>query len=323
MTRAQRWLILCLCAGTAVLAYVTPPVPLNRISCAGFAAGTAALAAAVAWRWPRTQAAWIAAALVGLIGAGVTYRAYVLAADVCTAPYFGSSMVIGTELVKEVREARAHNPGLTNQVILENAAGDPKLAWTEQSIHSCTARLLPLAYLWPGLLGVAFISSVVLAGERWRLRGPTVARAPAGTPRQLRYDVFVSYRHGGEDGEFARRLVVRLEEWGFRVAIDERDFRAEERFLPEIERCIKESRFTVALLSARYLQSGNTEEEALITKVLDMEERKRRLVPLILEKVEMPVWLYGIVGIDFTAEGGLVEPLDRLKETLGKPLPKT
>jgi len=299
---------------------VAPPAPLNRISCAGFASGTAAIAAALAWRWPARRAVWAATALVALIGAGLTYRAYVMAAEVCTAPYFGSSMVIGTELVKEVKEARGQNPALTNQVILENAAGDPKLGWTEASIHSCTVRLLPLACLWPGLLGVAFISSVVMAGERWRLRGGTVARARTGTSGQLRYDVFVSYRHGGEDGEFARRLVGRLEEWGFRVAIDERDFRAEERFLPEIERCIKESRFTVALLSARYLESGNTEEEALITKVLDMEERKRRLVPLILEKVEMPVWLYGIVGIDFTAEGGLVDPLDRLRETLGEPL---
>jgi hypothetical protein len=89
-----------------------------------------------------------------------------------------------------------------------------------------------------------------------------------------------------------------------------------------MERCIRESRFTLALISAQFLESGNTEEEALITKVLDLGERKRRLVPLILQRVELPVWMYGIVGIDFTAKDALVHPLDKVKATLGIPLAK-
>ena len=71
--------------------------------------------------------------------------------------------------------------------------------------------------------------------------------------RPHRYGVFVSYRHEGEDGRFARDLVAAL------------------------ERAIRQSRFTVAVISARYLESGHTEEEAIITKVLDMGDRKRRL----------------------------------------------
>jgi hypothetical protein len=71
------------------------------------------------------------------------------------------------------------------------------------------------------------------------------------------------------------------------------------------------------------MESGNTEEEAIITKVLDRGERKRRLVPLVLQRVERPAWMYGIVGIDFTAEDGLVEPLEKLKAALGSPLSKT
>lgn len=54
------------------------------------------------------------------------------------------------------------------------------------------------------------------------------------------------------------------------------------------------------MLSSRYLESGNTQEEAIVCKALDMAERKRRLVPLIIKKVERPAWLYSIVGIDFT-----------------------
>ncbi|MBM4037778.1 MAG: TIR domain-containing protein [Planctomycetes bacterium] len=63
---------------------------------------------------------------------------------------------------------------------------------------------------------------------------------------------------------------------------------------------MRESEYTLAVLSSRYLESGNTQEEAIVCKALDMAERKRRLVPLIIKKVERPAWLYSIVGIDFT-----------------------
>ena len=72
-----------------------------------------------------------------------------------------------------------------------------------------------------------------------------------------------------------------------------------------------ESRYTVAIVSARYLESGNCEEEAIVTKVLEMSERRRRLIPFIIQPVEMPVWLFNLVGIDCTKPDSLVDPLDR------------
>ena len=117
---------------------------------------------------------------------------------------------------------------------------------------------------------------------RWDAPAP---RAHAELP--ILYDVFVSYRHEGEDQRFARDLVAALEADGYRVAIDERDFPANASFLQEMERAIRQSRFTVAVISPRYLESGNTEEEAIITKVLDMGDRKRRLIPLVIEPVTL------------------------------------
>ena len=35
----------------------------------------------------------------------------------------------------------------------------------------------------------------------------------------------------------------------------------------------------------------------------------------------MPAWMYGIVGIDFTASDPLVDPLAKLKSDLGSPFP--
>jgi serine/threonine protein kinase len=139
------------------------------------------------------------------------------------------------------------------------------------------------------------------------------------TPANFRYDAFLSYRRHEPDRSFARGLLSRLEQAGFSVAIDERDFRPEQTFLQEMERCIRESRFTLALLSPAYFESGNTLEESIFCKVLDLGERRRRLIPLILEPVERPVWLYDLVGIDFTDLQSLVDPYDRLLRALGTP----
>jgi HEAT repeat protein/predicted MPP superfamily phosphohydrolase len=139
-------------------------------------------------------------------------------------------------------------------------------------------------------------------------------------PAEYRYDAFISYRHAEPDREFVRGLLAALEAAGFRVAIDERDFAAQAAFLEEMERCIKESRFTLAVLSPQYLQSGNTTEEALICKVLDLRERRRRLIPLVIEQVERPIWLYNLVGVDFTQRDPLVPPLEKLKRALAPPL---
>jgi len=71
----------------------------------------------------------------------------------------------------------------------------------------------------------------------------------------------------------------------------------------------------LCVITSQYLDSDHTSEEAIISKTLDMAERRKRLVPLIFERVQLPVWLYGVVGIDFTATAG-VEPLDRLLDLL-------
>ena len=132
------------------------------------------------------------------------------------------------------------------------------------------------------------------------------------------YDAFISYRHQEPDQSFARDLVRKLEAEGLTIAIDERDFQPSAKFLEEMERCVVHSRFTLALASPRYFESGNTQEESVICKVIDMDERTKRLIPLIMEPVKMPVWMYGLVGIDFTAQNPLVDPYEKLLATLRK-----
>jgi hypothetical protein len=200
--------------------------------------------------------------------------------------------------------------------------------WTRASIDRCRLRLGTTHVLWiPGL-----VVCLLAAAHAW----PARPLAPAGTAAPRRpsaaaeaaatapqYDVFISYRHGGRDGEVARELLLALERDGYLVAIDQRDFAPNASFLIEMERAIRTSRFTVALVSPRYLGSGHCEEEAVLCRVLDMGDRRRRLIPVIVAPVELPAWLFGLVGIDCTSPDPLVDPFDRLRAVLGPPLARS
>jgi len=263
------------------------------------------------------------------IGLGVFWGALSIAmvlADLssrsaCVANYEGGTRVVGTELRPESQAYKQRNPGLSNDELLFDAAGVSERVWTQSSISRCRLRLqilplgLPAAIL--SFVISALISLAIRRQAQLSLAGPAARVAPAGSsPLPIIYDCFISYRHQEPDRTLALELVHRLEENGLTVAFDERDFPANQHFLAEMERCIKQSRFTLCLVSQAYLQSGNCQEEAVITKVLDMAERKRRLVPLFLEEAEMPVWLYGLVGVNLYRRDAAVDPFDKLLSLL-------
>jgi len=276
------------------------------------------------WRRAAQPMFWVAAALVALaLGIG-SFFAGGYVERTCTARYADRSVIIGGELTPLGAAYQQENPELSNDDLLFDAAGVPERIWTSPSIGRCRALLSGTYFLWIPFLAVCLlffahaVPTTILSPVSWNAPAPRVGKdAPA------RYDVFLSYRHGGADKTFATELVSALEADGYRVAIDERDFRANSSFLEEMERSVRESRFTVALISSRYLESGNTLEEAIICKVLDMGDRQRRLIPIVIEQVAMPAWLYGIVGIDVTRRDPLVDPFDKLKATLGTPLART
>jgi hypothetical protein len=323
-------------AGLAAAAVPPPPalVPgqssLPRAFAALASAGIVALAAvpSLIGRGARRRAGWAAVAVVSFAAGVLAFVINASATRTCTAQYDGRSAVIGTEWTPLGQRYAFENPGLSNAELLFDSAGVADRIWTRASIERCRVRLGVTYALWIPCLVVCLLAAAqasltnALALPARTAAMATAASGGGSTGTSLRYDVFISYRHGGRDGEFARELLLALERDGYRVAIDERDFPANASFLLEMERCVRESRFTVSLLSPRYLGSGHCEEEAVLCKVLDMGDRKRRLIPMVVEPVELPVWLFGIVGIDCTKPDPLVDPLDRLRAVLGTPLPR-
>ena len=257
---------------------------------------------------PGDSRLWIALAAVGMAAALAVLMAHDSAKSSCIALYESRPKIIGRELQPWVHP----EPGATKSSLLFDAAGSPEMAWTPASIRKC--RWL-VGWVGLGAMPLFVLSAccLVQAGRRRFVVPPPASREVprANEPGVFRFDAFFSYRHGEPDRGFALEVLNALEERGFRCAIDERDFSPNEHFLSEMERCVKESRFVLCVVTARYIASEHCVEEAVIGKTLDMAQRTRRVVPLIFEPVELPVWLHGIVGVDFTQTAG-VDPLERM-----------
>ena len=254
---------------------------------------------------------WIGVSIGSAAAAVILLLVHFNALAGCVTDYDGRRVIIGRDYAADVASYIAANPGVAPSDRLLDAGGVPERIWSAESIASCR-----LWVSWGGTATIPLFAASIAALVRGRHRflskprtaAPPVVRQPAGAPV---YDAFLSYRHAEPDKTHAIDILESLERRGLRVAIDFRDFAANEHFLSEMERCIKESRFVLCVITSQYLASDHTSEEAIISKTLDLADRRRRLVPLVFERVELPVWLHGLVGIDFT-ESASVEPTERL-----------
>lgn len=117
------------------------------------------------------------------------------------------------------------------------------------------------------------------------------------------YDVFITYR-GGADFVHANALYDVVKRCDLKPAMDCFDFSPAETFLDEMARCVAASRYTVALITSRYATSQFPQEEAIMQKVLDNNDRKRRLIATYVEDYPAPLWMQSLVGVRLFRDKG-------------------
>jgi len=299
----------------AAALWPTPGVPFAgsmsiRLVCAAVAA--VALAAIYLTR-VGAKRVWLGAALAAALAGSVTLYLHFGVRESCVADYNGTPRLVGRELTPLGLEGQKADPAADAESLLFDVGGDALAVFTPASIEACRSAVTWSSLASIPLFAIAAGALIATARRRFAIAPPRSAPAvtPGTTPQATVYDAFMSYRHGEPDTSYALEIVSALEAKGLRVAIDSRDFSPNEHFLSEIERCIKTSRFVLCVITSRFVASDHTGEEAIIAKTLDLGERRRRLVPLVFERVELPVWLYGLSGIDCTP-GATVDPIDRL-----------
>jgi hypothetical protein len=137
---------------------------------------------------------------------------------------------------------------------------------------------------------------------------------------EFEYDAFLSYRHQEPGQSWVRKtLWPALEQRGVRVCIDERDFRLGVALLKEMERAVLTSRYTVAILTPSYLQGNFAELEALMARQLGLEEKQRRLLPILREPCKLDPLLQVLLRLDMTDDAQFEAQVDRLAQALLQP----
>ena len=134
------------------------------------------------------------------------------------------------------------------------------------------------------------------------------------------YDVFLSYRHREPDKTWTRKtLLPRLEAAGLRVCIDFRDFGLGAALLKEMERAVTSSRYTVAVLSPAYAESGFTDLENVMADHLSTENKDVRLIVLMREGAKPSLRMRARLMLDMSDDSEFETNMVRLCDALAKP----
>jgi TIR domain len=135
-------------------------------------------------------------------------------------------------------------------------------------------------------------------------------------PPAFSHDVFISYSHRDRDlvvGEVLRPLRAAQ----LRVVIDRDDFPFGAVAAKTMEEAVKNSCHTLAVVTENYCKSAWSGFELQLTTLLDPSGSSNRLIPLLFDKVELPLSLQRLTYADFTRPEERGPMMARLLQQIG------
>jgi len=138
---------------------------------------------------------------------------------------------------------------------------------------------------------------------------------------EYEFDVFVNY-HDSDEQWVYDHLKQRLNQADVRFS-DRYDFRVGPPKLQEMARCIKESRWTVLILTRAYLASSWNDCFTTMSQTLGVEQEKwRTIVVRVEEDLQLPPSLEMLCGIDLSRDPHDEMEWDRLIRGVGGTAPE-
>ena len=124
--------------------------------------------------------------------------------------------------------------------------------------------------------------------------------------------VFISYSH--EDKKFVDILAANLVKYKARVWVDRWELHVGDSIIDKIQDAIQESDALIIVISKASLKSEWCKKELSSGLLRELEEKKVLVLPALLEKCDMPVFLRGKKYADFTdnLSDGLNEILEAI-----------
>lgn len=129
--------------------------------------------------------------------------------------------------------------------------------------------------------------------------------------------IFLSHSHA--DKPFARKLAASLRSAGHGVWIDEAEINIGDSLVEKIREGLDQVDYVVAILSRASIDSPWVTKELDIASNREIEEGRVVVLPLLIEKVELPGFLKGKFYGDFTSEDQYEQMLELLLRKLGIP----
>jgi hypothetical protein len=176
-----------------------------------------------------------------------------------------------------------------------------------------------------------------LAAGRAKLKGPEAetpsqdieqqrrtAFTPPDEPRpkgRRRRAAFISY--SSTDAAFAHRLAQDLKKANVNIWFDRWEIKVGDSISEKIEAGLRDSDYLIIVLSPRSVNSSWVRQELNAAHIKELEARKVVVLPALIEKCDVPLWLRDKHYADFRADYdyGLWELLEVLAPTQKPPPP--
>lgn len=133
--------------------------------------------------------------------------------------------------------------------------------------------------------------------------------------------IFLS--HNSSDKPFVRKLANDLRRNGFYVWIDEAEIKLGDSLIQKIREGIDMVEYVGVVLSKNSIESEWVRREIDIAMNQEIEGKKIKVLPIMLEKVEPPSFLKGKLYADFTVEENYSNALNLIIEKLSESPNKT
>jgi len=127
--------------------------------------------------------------------------------------------------------------------------------------------------------------------------------------------VFLSHSHA--DKAFVRRLAADLRRAGVRIWLDEAELQLGDSLIDKIREGIDQMEYVAAVLSETSVKSGWVKRELDVAMNQEIEGRRVKVLPLLLDGCDLPGFLKGKLYADFRPEADYDTALSLLLRKLG------
>ncbi len=127
--------------------------------------------------------------------------------------------------------------------------------------------------------------------------------------------IFLS--HNYKDKDFVRRLARDLDCHGLRVWLDEAELKIGDSLIEKIRDGIDGVNYVAVIISENSIKSRWVQKEIDVAMNLEINEQDIKVLPLMLERCELPGFLLGKFYADFTSEDKYISSLELLTNTMG------